>query len=80
MNQFLVCVNGSCSLVVDDGEKSQEILLDRPNIGVYLPHMVWGIQYKYSEDAVLLILASDVYNAEDYIRDYEAFLEAKRPK
>ena len=80
LNQFLVCVNGSCSLVVDDGEKSQEILLDRPNIGVYLPHMVWGIQYKYSEDAVLLILASDVYNAEDYIRDYEAFLEAKRPK
>jgi dTDP-4-dehydrorhamnose 3,5-epimerase-like enzyme len=80
LDQFLVCVNGSCSLVVDDGEKAQEILLDRPNIGVYLPHLVWGIQYKYSQDAVLLVLASDVYNAEDYIRDYEVFLEVKRQK
>ncbi len=80
LDQFLVCVNGSCSLVVDDGEKSQEILLDRPNIGVFLPHMIWGIQYKYSKDAVLLVLASDIYNADDYIRDYETFLQLKREK
>lgn len=80
LDEFLVCVNGSCSVVVDDGEKSREIVLDRPNIGVYIPHMVWGVQYKYSQDAVMLVLASDVYDAEDYIRDYETFLEAKRQK
>jgi hypothetical protein len=71
----LVCIKGSCALVVDNGQNSQEIILDRPNIGVYLPPMVWGIQYKYSHDAVLLVLASDIYNADDYIRDYDEFLK-----
>lgn len=73
--QFLVCVKGSCAIVVDDGQNSQEIILDRPNIGVYLPPMVWGIQYKYSHDAILLVLASDIYKPDDYIRDYDEFLE-----
>ena len=79
LHQFLVCIKGTCSLVVDNGENSQEITLDRPNIGVYVPPMIWGIQYKYSRDAVLLVLASDIYNADDYIRDYDEFLkEIKR--
>jgi acetyltransferase-like isoleucine patch superfamily enzyme/dTDP-4-dehydrorhamnose 3,5-epimerase-like enzyme len=80
LEQFLVCINGSCSLVVDDGEKCQEILLNRPNIGVYLPPMIWGIQYKYTKDAVLLVLASDLYDPDDYIRDYDIFLELKNKK
>jgi UDP-2-acetamido-3-amino-2,3-dideoxy-glucuronate N-acetyltransferase len=74
LQQFLVCVKGSCSIVVDDGKNRGEVLLDRPDLGLYLPPMVWGIQYKYSADAVLLVLASDVYVAQDYIRDYEEFL------
>lgn len=73
-HQFLVCIKGSCSLVVDDGRHRQEILLDRPNKGVHLPPMVWGIQYKYSPDAVLLVFASDYYEANDYIRDYDEFI------
>lgn len=73
-HQFLVCVRGSCSVVVDDGKNREEYQLDQPNIGVYLPPMVWGIQYKYSADAVLLVLASDIYDAADYIRDYDDFL------
>lgn len=77
LHQFLVCIKGSCGLVVDDGKNSQEIILDRPNIGVHLPPMVWGIQYKYSPDAVLLALASDIYDAEDYIRDYDEFLKER---
>ena len=75
LHQFLVCIKGSCALVVDDGENNQEIELNGPNIGVYLPPMVWGIQYKYSHDAVLLVLTSDIYNADDYIRDYDEFLK-----
>ncbi len=74
LHQFLVCVKGSCAIVVDDGQNRKEITLDRPNLGLYLPPMTWGIQYKYSADAVLLVLASDVYDPDDYIRDYDEFL------
>lgn len=74
-HQFLVCVKGSCSVMVDDGQHRAEVLLDRPNLGVHVPPMVWATEYKYSADAVLLVLASDVYKAEDYIRDYDLFLK-----
>jgi len=75
LHQFLVCVKGSCSLVVDDGICREELVLDKPTLGVYLPPLVWGIQYKYTKDAVLLSLSSDVYDSEDYIRDYDVFLD-----
>lgn len=73
-HQFIICIKGSCSVVVDDGEQSAEFLLNRPNFGVYLPPMTWGIQYKYSSDAVLLVFASEYYDSDDYIRDYNEFL------
>lgn len=75
-HQFLVCVRGSCSVVADDGQYRQEFLLDRPDLAVYLPPMVWGIQYKYSADAVLLVFASHFYDGADYIRDYAEFTES----
>jgi UDP-2-acetamido-3-amino-2,3-dideoxy-glucuronate N-acetyltransferase len=59
--------------VADDGINRQEFLLDRPYVGVHLPPMVWGIQYKYSADAVLLVFASHYYDSADYIRDYSEF-------
>ncbi len=77
-HQFLVCVKGSCSVVVDDGRRRQEVELARPDLGIYLPPMVWGIQYKYSKDAVLLVFASHLYDAKDYIRDYGEFLAEKK--
>ena len=73
-HQFILCVHGTCSVVVDNGQSRQEILLDRPNKGIHLPPMVWGIQYKYSKDSVLLVFASDHYNPDDYIRDYDEFI------
>jgi UDP-2-acetamido-3-amino-2,3-dideoxy-glucuronate N-acetyltransferase len=73
--QFLVCLKGSCSVVLDDGKGRDEVVLNSPDVGLYLPPMVWGIQYKYTSDAVLLTLASDVYDANDYIRDYDLFLQ-----
>lgn len=76
-HQFLVCLKGSCSVVLDDTNVREEVILNKPNIGLYLPPMVWGIQYKYTADAVLLVLASDVYDAADYIRDYDAFVQEK---
>ncbi|SEA14157.1 WxcM-like domain-containing protein [Acidovorax soli] len=74
-HQFLICVRGSCAVVADDGTNRQEFLLDRPDIGIHLPPMVWGIQYKYSPDAVLLVFASHYYDNADYIRDYSEFLQ-----
>ena len=73
-HQFLVCLRGSVALVVDDGKSSEEILLDHPTVGVHVPPMVWAVQYKYSADALLLVFASDPYDPEDYIRDYDEFL------
>ena len=73
-DQFLLCVKGSCSVVADDGKQRREFLLDRPDLGVFLPAMVWGIQYKYSHDAILLVFASEYYDPGDYIRDYDEFI------
>lgn len=75
-HQFLICLRGSCAVVADDGECKAEVLLDAPDRGLYLPPMTWGIQYKYSPDAMLLVFASDYYDAGDYIREYDAFLGA----
>lgn len=71
--QFLVCVRGRCSVVVDDGKNREEFLLNRPYLGLLIPPMVWGTQSRYSEDSVLLVFASHAYDAQDYIRDYEEF-------
>lgn len=77
-HQFLICVKGSISVVADDGSNREEFLLNRPELGLYLPPMTWGIQYKYSSDAVLLVLASEHYDAKDYIRNYDDFLALTR--
>lgn len=74
IHQFLVCVSGSCAVVVDDGAAREEFALKHPGIGVHIPPMVWGVQYKYTKDAVLMVLASGKYDADEYIRDYEEFL------
>ena len=73
-HQYLVCLKGSLNLVVDDGRRRQEFVMNTPTLGIHLSPMVWGIQYKYSPDAVLLVLASEHYDNEDYIRDYNDFL------
>ena len=58
LHQWLTCIHGECSVLVDDGDVRQEVLLDRPSRALYLPPMVWGVQYNFSADAVLLALAS----------------------
>lgn len=73
-HQFLICVSGQCTVVVDDGKKRAEVLLDTPGKGIYIPALIWGIQYKYSNDAVLLVFASEYYEASDYIRSYAEFI------
>lgn len=72
--QFLICVHGSCRVLLDDGAQRCEVTLDRPDMGVFMPELIWGTQYRYSPDAVLLVFASRPYEAEDYLRTYDDFL------
>lgn len=75
--QFLTCLAGSVSVHVDDGERRAEVELDTPSRGLLIPPMVWASQFRYTADAVLLVLASHPYQADDYVRDYEDFLSEK---
>lgn len=75
-HQFLICIAGSCRALLDDGQNRQEVVLDRPDVGLYMPPMIWGTQYRYSQDAVLLVFASHGYDAGDYIRTYAQFQAA----
>ncbi|MBH3412031.1 WxcM-like domain-containing protein [Pseudomonas putida] len=72
-HQFLVAVKGSVHVVADDGINREEFVLDKPNKGIHLPPMTWGIQYRYSPDAVLMVFASHYYDADDYVRNYDEF-------
>lgn len=74
VSQALVCVKGSCVVAVDDGRNRDEIVLDRPDAGVYIPPLVWATQQKFSGDAVLLVLSSEGYDPNEYIRDYDEFI------
>jgi UDP-2-acetamido-3-amino-2,3-dideoxy-glucuronate N-acetyltransferase len=76
LHQLMICAKGSVSVVLDDGAVRDEVLLDRPNLALHVPPMIWTTQYRYSNDAVFLVLASDVYDDADYIRDYDEFMKA----
>jgi UDP-2-acetamido-3-amino-2,3-dideoxy-glucuronate N-acetyltransferase len=73
MHEYLVCLRGTCAVALDDGNLRQEIVLDSPTVGLYVPPNLWRVHYKYSPDAILLVLCSDIYIADDYIRDYDQF-------
>ena len=71
--QLLVCLAGSVVAEVSDGRRWRAVHLDCPDVGLYIPPMVWGAQHDYSREAVLLVLASDEYDSADYIRDIDTF-------
>lgn len=75
LHQFLICVQGSCSVVVENGKDRDAIHLDKPTLGLHIPPMIWAIEYSFTRDAVLVVLASDVYKADDYIRSYDEYLD-----
>lgn len=77
-HQFLVCVHGSCRITADNGTARQEFVLDAADKGVHLPPMVWVSTHHFSPDAVLLVLSSDLYDPNEYLNDYDAFLELCR--
>ncbi len=74
LKQLLICVCGSCKVRLDDGSDKEEVLLNKPYEGIYIEGTIWREMYDFSSDAVLLVLASEPYNEEEYIRDYNEFL------
>lgn len=73
-SQVLVCLRGSVTCIVDDGARRNQIVLDGPDRGLYMPPMIWGTQFGYSSDSVLAVFASHTYDGADYIRVYDQFL------
>lgn len=75
LEQILVCVHGSCDVLLDNGTEKKIVSLEKPYEGLYVPNDMWREMYNFSEGAVLLVFASDIYKEEDYIRDYDEFLK-----
>ncbi len=78
LKQLAICISGSCSFLLDDGSTKKNILLDSPNKGLLIEGLVWREMYDFSEDCILLIVASEHFNEDDYIRDYDTFLKLAR--
>ena len=76
LEQMAVCVAGSCRMIMDDGRRSEEVILDSPAKVLHVGKMVWHEMHDCTEDCVLLVLANDYYDESDYIRSYEQFLQA----
>jgi len=73
--QYLIVVSGSCKVTLDNGNEKTTYELNRPNLGLFQDRMIWGEMHEFSEDCVLLVLASEHYDEADYIRNYDEFLE-----
>jgi len=73
LKQVLICLSGSCTIVLDDGESRQEVPLSDPAEGLFIGSMIWREMKDFSPGAVLMVIASEHYNEADYIRDYADF-------
>lgn len=74
LEQILICIHGSCKIRLDNGREKKIVLLEKPYEGLYVANNMWREMYDFSSDAVLMVLASEVYDEADYIRDYDEFL------
>ena len=75
LKQVAVCVTGKCRMILDDGKTREEAWLDSPTKGLLIGDLIWREMHDFSEDCVLLVLASEHYDEADYIRDYDAFIK-----
>ena len=75
-SQFLICIKGSVSVVTFEGKLKKNFKLNHCNLGLLIPPKIWSFQYEFTKDAVLLVLASEIYDEDDYIRSYEEYLKS----
>ncbi len=76
-HQFLVAVSGSFEVLLDDGSRKRQVLLNRPDLGLHIPPGIWASEINFSSGSICLVLASHEYNEADYIRDYKDYLQYK---
>lgn len=72
--QVLFCINSSIKIILDNGKEKEEVILNKPNQGIFLDKMMWHDMVDFKKDTILLVIASDIYNENDYIRDYDNFI------
>ena len=75
LEQILICIHGSCKILLDNGKEKKIVSLERPYEGLYVANNMWREMFDFSPDAVLMVLASELYDESDYIRDYDEFLD-----
>ena len=75
LEQILICVHGSCRILLDNGKEKETVVLDQPNTGLYISSDMWREMYDFSSDSVLLVLANTHYDGKEYIRNYEDYLK-----
>lgn len=73
LSQVAICLNGSCRFILDDGTSREEVELDSPTTGLLIQSNIWREMDNFSENSVLLVLASELFDESDYIRNYEEF-------
>ncbi len=78
LEQIIVAVNGSCKFILDDSNKRETVLLNRPDIGLYIGKEMWREMHDFSTDCRLIVLASQLYDEKEYIRDYDDFIKYKK--
>ncbi|TBL43377.1 WxcM-like domain-containing protein [Hafnia alvei] len=73
LKQLAICMKGSCKFLLDNGKEKKSVLLNNPNQGLLIESFMWREMYDFSDDCVLVILADEVYDESDYVRDYKVF-------
>lgn len=77
LKQVAIAVRGSCRFVLDDGKERVELLLDNPAQGLLIESCMWREMYDFSDDCVLMVLADQLFDEADYIRNYEEFVQVR---
>jgi dTDP-4-dehydrorhamnose 3,5-epimerase-like enzyme len=75
LQQVAICMKGNCKMLLDNGKVKEEITLDRSDFGVVIDELIWHEMHDFSDDCILMVIASDYYDEDDYIRDYDEFLK-----
>lgn len=74
LKQVAIAVSGSCRFILDDGIEREDILLNDPAQGLLIESFMWREMHDFSEDCVLMVLADQLYDESDYIRNYDEFI------
>lgn len=75
LKQLVVCTSGYCKFLLDDGRKKETVELSKPDVGLYLGNGIWREMFDFTPDCVLMVLASEYYDENEYIRNYDEFLK-----